>query len=553
VAQHYNADGQPLNAPFMLAQDTNGNLGTWGPNERNFSVIPTSNSEFLVSWTVYRGSGDQDEVFARKFSVSGTPLSNEFRVNTFRTNQQVDPAISVLTDGSFVITYTSQRGGTSSLDIYAQRFDATGNRMGTEFLVSRSNAGVQESPNIVALDDGGFIISYLDYNMSEVRLQRYTADGNRVGNVFTPFSTDVTWNTQSSALIKLENGVLVMGVSSVFSSHNPIGFQRFLPDGTLLGSFVSLQRSQDRWQLALTPLEDGGFVAIWVPGLNRAADGSGNAVFGQKFSASGERQGSEFRVNTTTQNNQSLPAVSALNDGGFVVTWSNPFNNGLPDEIYAQRFSAGGDAIGSVTFTPGTIENAIGGVGNNVLTGSSGANTLDGRGGHDVLEGAGGDDTLIGQAGSDTLAGGEGHDFLNGGSGNDQLRGGTGNDVYSLLRDSGLDTLTEQQGTLDTVRIQTGIGKQQTAFFRDGNDLLISYVGTSNLLRVREQFSDPDKRIELVANQAGINHVAANGIMSNPPPLPAWPLLPMRSTPLSLTSPAWAPSPQSMPLRPMPT
>lgn len=49
-----------------------------------------------------------------------------------------------------------------------------------------------------------------------------------------------------------------------------------------------------------------------------------------------------------------------------------------------------------------TIENALGGNGNDTLTGNAASNTLDGGAGNDILTGLGGNDTLRGGAGADT-------------------------------------------------------------------------------------------------------------------------------------------------------
>ena len=58
-----------------------------------------------------------------------------------------------------------------------------------------------------------------------------------------------------------------------------------------------------------------------------------------------------------------------------------------------------------------TIENAVGGSGNDTLNGNSFANSLDGGAGNDSLSGGAGNDTLIGGAGNDTVDGGQGEDL----------------------------------------------------------------------------------------------------------------------------------------------
>ena len=51
---------------------------------------------------------------------------------------------------------------------------------------------------------------------------------------------------------------------------------------------------------------DGDFVVVWEDDFNDR-DGSGSAIFGQRYDASGNRLGSEFQVNTYTTGNQGDP------------------------------------------------------------------------------------------------------------------------------------------------------------------------------------------------------------------------------------------------------
>ena len=70
--------------------------------------------------------------------------------------------------------------------------------------------------------------------------------------------------------------------------------------------------------------------------------------------------------------------------------------------------TATGVAIGNDTLSG--IENAIGGLGDDTLTGGNFGNRLDGGAGSDVLAGANGNDTLVGGRGGDILIGGDGID-----------------------------------------------------------------------------------------------------------------------------------------------
>ncbi len=130
------------------------------------------------------------------------------------------------------------------------------------------------------------------------------------------------------------------------------------------------------------------------------------------------------------------------------------------------------------------IENAIGGNGNdtltgndaaNTLTGNTGADTLTGNGGADTLNGGDGDDLAWGNIGNDTLYGGLGHDRLHGGYGNDRLEGGLGAD--RLCGDNGMDKLF---GGYGNDRLWGGNGAD-TLYGNRGTDRLFGGNGNDRL------------------------------------------------------------------------
>jgi hypothetical protein len=89
-------------------------------------------------------------------------------------------------------------------------------------------------------------------------------------------------------------------------------------------------------------LTNGGFVVVWI---SDAQDGSDYGIYGQRFDANGAAQDSEFHINTTTTTtySQSSPLITALTNGGFVVTWLSEGQDSKFD-IYGQRYDANGIA-----------------------------------------------------------------------------------------------------------------------------------------------------------------------------------------------------------------
>jgi Ca2+-binding RTX toxin-like protein len=104
----------------------------------------------------------------------------------------------------------------------------------------------------------------------------------------------------------------------------------------------------------------------------------------------------------------------------------------------------GGAVDGAGDDVQASVENLMGGAGDDTVTATAAANDLVGGGGNDTLRGGGGSDALYGDAGSiggslpssagtgdDTLDGGDGGDTLIGGAGGDELAGGPGRDTVS--------------------------------------------------------------------------------------------------------------------------
>ncbi len=97
--------------------------------------------------------------------------------------------------------------------------------------------------------------------------------------------------------------------------------------------------------------------------------------------------------------------VFAVWDGGGNDTLDfSGFTHNQKINLNAGSFSDVGGLVGNVSIAYGvTVENAIGGSGNDLLIGNAAANILEGGAGNDILYGGGGGDTLWGGAGADTF------------------------------------------------------------------------------------------------------------------------------------------------------
>ena len=142
-----------------------------------------------------------------------------------------------------------------------------------------------------------------------------------------------------------DGGYVVVWTSGSDSRGGGLYGQRYafdsLPVGVEFRIFVDANGGQNR--PAVAALADGGFVVTWET-YGRNDDMSG--VFAQIYGPDGTKTGGDFQVNTYETEDQREPAVVGLSDGGFVVTWQSDVQDGVNPGVYAQRFGAGGAKSG---------------------------------------------------------------------------------------------------------------------------------------------------------------------------------------------------------------
>ena len=141
---------------------------------------------------------------------------------------------------------------------------------------------------------------------------------------------------------------------------------------------------------------------------------------------------------------------------------------------------------------------------------NNGIEEIDGAAGHDVIVGTGSGDTLDFSAtelnGIDEIRGGRGGDTITGtaaderivgGDGWDRLFGGEGNDSYIFQRGDDRDIIRDDAGEEDRL-ILADIDPGETWFSRQGDDLLVSVVGSYDRVRVDGWYADANARIEQI-------------------------------------------------------
>ena len=155
--QVFDANGQAVGQEFPV------NTSIIGA-EVQPSVSSLDFGGFVVTW---RSGSD---IFGRVFSGGGTPLDNEFLVDATVVG---DPGVTALVGGGFLVTWTDNAGGSSS--IHGRIFDVYGQAVGNEFVVDPTNTTGQFEPSVIGLDAGGFLVTWTDVDQGTISGQIFNS------------------------------------------------------------------------------------------------------------------------------------------------------------------------------------------------------------------------------------------------------------------------------------------------------------------------------------------------------------------------------------------
>ncbi len=282
----FDVTGSPLGGEFTVTE--------FGTNNQGYARVGSNaNGNFVVTWTE-GGTPGGYQIYARRFSSTGTPQGGNIAVNTYTTNTQAFSSVALDSTGNFVVVWQSLGQDGSERGVFGQLFNNTGAKVGAEFQVNQQTTGNQQDQRVARRPSGEFMVvwrSPQDGNGGAVMARRYQANG-------TPVAGEFQVNTRV------------------------LGYQ-YQPDPAYFS--------------------DGSAIIVWT---SYNQDGSNGGVYGQRLDASGVKLGPEFNINTFTTNFQGRPAVAVAPDDSFAVIWQSDLQDGDNLGVRAQQFDATGKRLG---------------------------------------------------------------------------------------------------------------------------------------------------------------------------------------------------------------
>ncbi len=320
---------------------------TMDSTQRDGQVARDGKGNYVAVWQSV-SEGDAGDIYLQRFDADDQPVGAEERANNQRAGEQEKVALAMNLKGDFIVAWASHNGLDSIYDVKARYYPA-GQSSGQEFLVNATIPHSQTNPDVAIDEEGNFTVVWESWHQDGsdrgIYARRYTADGQPAGGEFR-VNTTTTYSQARPAADYCINGDFILIWESwaqdiVTESGYGIFAQRFDSDGNRIGSEfqVNSYTNDYQWFGDLTTLADNGFVVVWT---SKQQDGSKGGIYWQRFDANGKRLGGEVPVNQTTYHYQWLPRAAQLKNGDIVVVWSSWNQDGSRDGVYARTFDLNG-------------------------------------------------------------------------------------------------------------------------------------------------------------------------------------------------------------------
>lgn len=369
------------------------------------AVAMNSSGNFILAWQAEGNEGSGSDVFSIRLDSAGDRLdSANILVNTQTKQPQRTPAIGIDENGNYLVTWQSQKTDAFSWGVVGRAFNADGSDAretndvlnSNDFLMNVNEKGPQTTPTISMAPDGKTIVvwagPFVPSRGGESGAEGTEEEGiessgghqpSLFGRIFdSAGSGDIQPGTDALNVNGLEFQIAVVGAgedtpnaATVLSDGNFIvawasfenpedasGYgiygQIVAPDGTLIGAKFLINQTTVGYQTnpVVTALPNGGFAVVWQSEVRGELenDPSVESIFGRIFTNDGSGTfiaGEEFScIPPSKSGNQTHPTIASDSLGNFIVAWESDAQESDEDitEIYAQRFSATGTAIGAI-------------------------------------------------------------------------------------------------------------------------------------------------------------------------------------------------------------
>ncbi|MCC6235217.1 MAG: hypothetical protein IT580_21425, partial [Verrucomicrobiales bacterium] len=333
------------------------NVGAEGDQERPEAVV-LEDGRTLVVWQ----SGNS--IRGRLIQADGVFASEaDLVISTHTGSPKVDPVVAPLTGGGALVIWASygqddagsQEGGGGYRNlqgVFAQRLNASGEKIGAEFQVNQYVRFNQRSPVVTRLASGKIAVAFISERGTIGNVDGAVTDSVESVDVYVRFLS-AAGEPEGNEFLASEAGVLASAPTIAASGDGfVIAWGQRSKESRETGSEILARFFDANGQAGGAPLTvnshwygeqflpsvastGGHVVVVWT---SVGQDGSREGVYGQYLSPNGTKVADEFRVNTTTASRQVDSRIVARGTDGYWAFWSSYTGSPTDFELFGQRY-----------------------------------------------------------------------------------------------------------------------------------------------------------------------------------------------------------------------
>jgi len=130
------------------------------------SIAALLDGGYVVAWDSYANEPlgfSMSDIFFQRYDAFGNKVGAMTQANVDSGSGRFEAEVTALSDGSFVIAWQSSSGDFEGNGVFGRRFDVAGNALDLrEFAINELRAGDQANPALTALANGGFATAWID-------------------------------------------------------------------------------------------------------------------------------------------------------------------------------------------------------------------------------------------------------------------------------------------------------------------------------------------------------------------------------------------------------
>ncbi|NCC51424.1 MAG: VCBS repeat-containing protein [Spartobacteria bacterium] len=331
--------GRPAYAPrnaFAVNQGTT-------DSQHSPRVVRNAEGRTLVVWTDERNGTDGD-VYGRVFSMNADPITDEFRVNQTTVDEQKWQDAAMDTEGNFVVVWHDYA---IPRTIKARLYDSTGTPLTDEFQVNTNATGTVAYPAVAMASNGNFIVSWSRADFGNAFFDLYYRQFLPNGFTTQPeqpvVNSDGHQRIQSDVAMLSTSCFLIAWNEQVAPQQEPRHVFARVYDGPWPTAYFQVSQtagSMDNSPPRVAMYPPVRSVIVWG-----AQSNEGQNVRARLYNATAP-QTDEFAVAYVSEGVLYSPDVAANAAGDFVVVWDWTKSCCPSRCLYAQRFLAGGTPLG---------------------------------------------------------------------------------------------------------------------------------------------------------------------------------------------------------------